>query len=59
MSPPASLWDCFSDLPGPRRSQGRQHKLIDILTIALCAVLCGADDFTDVHEGSCDKTRRW
>lgn len=50
MPPPTSLWDCFSDLPDPRRSQGRRHKLIDILTIALCAVLCGADDFTEMEE---------
>ena len=48
--PPASLWDCFSDLPDPRRAQGRRHKLIDLLTIALCAVLCGADDFTEIEE---------
>lgn len=50
MPPPASIWDCFSQLSDPRRSQGRRHKLIDILTIALCAVLCGADDFTEIEE---------
>jgi len=49
MPPPPSIWDYFSDLPDPRRSQGRRHKLIDILAISLCAVLCGADDFTEVE----------
>jgi hypothetical protein len=47
---PPPIWDCFAELPDPRRSQGRRHKLIDILAIALCAVLCGADDFTEIEE---------
>jgi predicted transposase YbfD/YdcC len=47
---PTSLWSYFSELPDPRRSQGRRHKLVDILAIALCAVLCGADDFTGIEE---------
>ena len=48
--PPPLVWDCFSALPDPRRSQGRRHKLQDILAIALCAVLCGADDYTEIEE---------
>lgn len=48
--PPTSLWDYFAELPDPRRAQGRRHKLPDILAIALCAVLCGADDFTEIEE---------
>ena len=48
--PPISFFDCFADLPDPRRAQGQRHKLIDILFIALCAVLCGADDFTEMEE---------
>jgi predicted transposase YbfD/YdcC len=47
---PASVWDWFAELPDPRRAQGRRHKLMDILAIALCAVLCGADDFTEIEE---------
>lgn len=50
MPPPASIWDYFSELPDPRRAQGRRHKLKDILAVALCAVLCGADDFTQIEE---------
>lgn len=45
-----SVWDWFAEVPDPRRSQGRRHKLQDILAIALCAVLCGADDFIEVEE---------
>ncbi len=47
---PTSPWDFFSELPDPRRTQGRRHKLLDILAIALCAVVCGADDFTQIEE---------
>lgn len=50
MPPPPLIWDWFAELPDPRRSQGRRHKLVDILAVALCAVLCGADDFTEIEE---------
>ena len=46
---PTSLEACFSDLPDPR-VQGRcDHKLMDILIIAVCAVLCGADSWVGVE----------
>lgn len=47
---PLLFLDHFADLPDPRRAQGQRHKLVDILFIALCAVLCGADDFTEMEE---------
>jgi predicted transposase YbfD/YdcC len=46
---PSSLEACFSDLPDPR-VQGRcDHKLMDILIIAVCAALCGADSWVGVE----------
>jgi len=42
--------DCFADLPDPRKVQQCDHKLLDILFIAVCAVICGADNFTDMEE---------
>ena len=46
---PISLEACFSDLPDPR-VQGRcDHKLMDILIIAVCAALCGADSWVGVE----------
>ena len=27
----------------------KAHKLIDIITIAICAVICGADGWTDIE----------
>src|ERR1035437_3691033 len=34
----------FEKLPDPRGKNAR-HKLIDVLTIALCGVICGAGDW--------------
>ena len=38
----------FEQLTDPRRDN-RRHKLIDIITIAICAVICGAETWTDVE----------
>lgn len=38
-----SLIECFSDLPDPRLPRCRAHQLLDIIVIALCAVICGGD----------------
>lgn len=40
----------FSDLPDPRRQAGRRHYLSDILTISICAVICGADEWSTIAE---------
>jgi predicted transposase YbfD/YdcC len=44
-----SLSEFFGDITEPRNSNKR-HKLIDIITIALCAVICGADAREDIEE---------
>ena len=38
----------FEDLPDPRIDRTKHHRLIDIVTIALCAVLSGADSFVEI-----------
>ena len=38
----------FSALEDPRR-ENRRHLLLDIVTIAICAAICGADTWTDVE----------
>ena len=40
----------FADLADPRHEDRCDHKLIDILFIAICAVICGADGFTNMEE---------
>jgi len=41
-----TLIDCLSDLPDPRVENTRRHLLTDILVIAICAFLCGAEGWT-------------
>mgnify|MGYP001827252659 FL=1 len=33
----------------PRRGHGKRHKLEDVATIALCTVICGASEFTEME----------
>jgi predicted transposase YbfD/YdcC len=41
----------FADVPDPRCDNGQlRHLLLDILAIALCAVLCGAESFVEMEE---------
>ncbi len=39
----------FASLTDPRADRGQGHLLVDIVTIALCAVLCGADGWVAVE----------
>ena len=48
--PTPNFIDYFADLADPRQEDRCDHKLIDILFIAICAVICGADGFTDMEE---------
>src|SRR4030095_9614281 len=48
--PSAALLDHFTDLPDPRIARHRWHKLSDILVIAVCAVLCGAESFPAIED---------
>src|ERR1044071_2354753 len=46
--PRTSISEHFATVADPRAERGREPRLIDILTITLCAVLCGADDWVAV-----------
>jgi len=37
------------EIEDPRIDRTRRHKLLDILVIAICAVICGADDWVEVE----------
>jgi len=39
----------FKGLPDPRIERCKAHALVDILTIALCAVLCGGESWVDLE----------
>ena len=45
----ASLVEHFADLEDPRAEHLTDHKLLDIVMIAICAVICGAESWTDVE----------
>jgi predicted transposase YbfD/YdcC len=47
-----ALTACLADLPDPRVERTRLHALTDILVIAICAVLCGAEGWEDIVEFS-------
>jgi predicted transposase YbfD/YdcC len=44
-----SLEACFRDLPDPRVRGRCDHKLIDLIMITVCAVICGAEGWTGVE----------
>ena len=39
----------FSILPDPRVERTKKHRLIDILFIAVCTIICGGESFTDME----------
>lgn len=45
-----SFIDIFADLPDPRLDRKKEHKLIDILVVTLCAVLTGAEGWTEIEQ---------
>ncbi len=47
--PIASIQHHFSALEDPRIDRTKLHKLMDIVIIAICAVICGADTWVDVE----------
>ena len=47
--PASSIMTCFSSLEDPRSGHTRRHQLIDIITIAICGVVGGADNWVDIE----------
>lgn len=47
-TPVATITEHFSNLDDPRNSN-RWHLLFDIIVIAICAAICGADSWTDIE----------
>ena len=54
----ADLITHFSTITDKRKSNGIRHKLVDIIVIAICGVICGADDWVMIeHFGNAK--REW
>jgi len=49
LKPKITIADHFSDLEYPRIERTKHHQLIDIITISICAVICGADTWVDIE----------
>jgi len=48
----------FGKVSDPRIERTKEHKLIDILVIAICAVICGAEGWVDIENYGKSK-KRW
>ena len=48
--PRLSLIEHFQDLPDPRVNRTKDHELIDVLTIAICTLLCAGESFNDMED---------
>jgi len=45
----ATLEEHFGRVNDPRKDRTKEHKLIDIIVIAICAVICGAEGWVDIE----------
>jgi predicted transposase YbfD/YdcC len=54
---PATILEHFDSLPDPRREHGKVHRLHEIVFMAICAVLCGADSWLDIADYSTSKSQ--
>ena len=44
-----SLIEYFSEIEDPRKDRGKRHKLLDIICIAILAVICDANDYEEIE----------
>src|SRR3954462_4480697 len=59
MSPGSlSIRHHFADLADPRRRHGQRHRLLDVIVIALCAVIAGSDTWQEA-EPFAQRRRDW
>ncbi|MCW5318438.1 ISAs1 family transposase [Nostoc sp. KVJ3] len=55
IKPKITIADHFGVIEDPRIDRTKRHKLIDIMTIAVCAVICGADGWVGIETYGCAK----
>ena len=55
LKPKITIANHFEVIEDPRIERTKRHKLIDILTIAICAVICGAEGWVDIEIYGCAK----
>ena len=47
--PTANIEEHFNEITDPRTGNATRHLFIEILIIAICAVICGADGWSDIE----------
>lgn len=47
--PLEAIEEHFSKVSDPRKDRTKDHKLIEIIAIAICAIICGAEGWTDME----------
>ena len=45
----APIVEYFAALDDPRIDRTKRHKLLDIVTVAICGTICGADNWVDIE----------
>lgn len=55
IKPKITIADHFCEIEDPRIERSKRHQLIDIMTIAICAVICGADSWVAIETYGCAK----
>jgi len=45
-----SLLECLGQIADPRVARTRDHRLVDVLVIGICTLLCGGDGFNDMED---------
>lgn len=58
MNEESAFLSCFRSVGDPRMDRRKRHKLLDILGITICAVIAGADAWTEVEDYGREK-RQW
>ena len=53
-----TITEYFGEIEEPRREYSIQHKLIDIITISICAVISGADKWEEIEDYGHEK-KEW
>ena len=49
LRPKQTITDYFVDIEDPRIERTKRHQLIDVITIAICAVICGAESWVAIE----------
>ncbi len=49
LKPKTTISEHFSSIEDPRIERSKLHNLTDIITITICAVICGADTWVGIE----------